>query len=460
MALNRRDFLKTGITAGSLLGMHGLLNRPALAEPGLIRGVGNDRGGYGNLKKTKSRNTGEELLALPEGFSYTVFGKTGDKMSDGYPTPSAHDGMAAVMLRGNIRLIRNHEVRNDPAKITAFGNPNTAYDRKGGGGTTTLDVNPVTRELVRDFVSLNGTIVNCAGARTPWGTWISMEETTAGSGKSLVYHKDTEQGGGYDKEHGYCFEVSFFDDQVAKPVPLNALGRFVHEAGAVDPSTDIVYLTEDHANSGFYRFLPNVPTKLAEGGRLQMARIKDRPKLDTRTGLKAGETLLVDWVDIEDPDPKNAWEDESAVYKQGLEQGGATFARLEGCWYAEGCVFINSTNGGPAKKGQIFRYRPRGNQSGELTMLFESPGAEVLDMPDNMCVSPRGGLVICEDGPGTNYLRGLTQDGFLFDFALNTLNESEFAGACFSPDGETLLCNIQNPGLTLAIWGPWSKGSL
>ena len=93
-------------------------------------------------------------------------------------------------------------------------------------------------------------------------------------------------------------------------------------------------------------------------------------------------------------------------------------------------------------------------------MIFESPSADVLELPDNIVVTPGGGLILCEDGDGENFLRGLTQRGEIFDFALNVLNDSEFAGSTFSPDDETLFVNIQTPGITLAIWGPWEKGAL
>lgn len=455
--IDRRSLLKTGFVGG-LVGVQGLLLRPALAASALRRDFGNDTVGYGALKPTASKNTGETLLALPEGFTYTVLGKVGSKMSDGHLTPAAHDGTAAMNHRGKIRLIRNHEVRNEPAKAEVVGNPANAYDPLGGGGTTTLEIDPVTRELVRDFVSLGGTLVNCAGGRTPWGTWISCEETTAGQGKSKVYHKDTNQGGGYAKEHGFNFEVKFSDDEAHPAVPLVEMGRFVHEAIAVDPSTGIVYQTEDHGSAGFYRFLPNVQGNLAEGGKLQMAKVKGKDLVDSRKKQAKGQSYEIEWVDIKNPNPSNAWENELAVANQGRENGAMTFARLEGAWYADGAIFLNSTNGGDAGKGQVWKYQPKGEKLGDLTLLFESPGAEVLDMPDNLCVTPRGALVVCEDGDGTNYVRGLSKDGVLFDFSLNLFNNSEFTGATFSPDGETLFFNIQNPGMTFAVWGPWARG--
>lgn len=457
--MDRRDFLKSSAALG-LFGVQGFLARPALASSALRRDAGNRISGYGNLVPKESENTGEKLLALPSDFKYTVFGKVGDKLDDGHVTPGLHDGMAAWMHKGKVRLIRNHELRNKPQKGINIGSAESTYDETAGGGTTTLDVDPVTRTVTRSFVSLSGTMVNCAGGRTPWGTWISCEETTCGSGKGRVYHKDKEQDGGYSKEHGYNFEVSFLSDECAVATPIKEMGRFVHEAVAVDPSTGIVYQTEDHGSAGFYRFIPEVPTQLHSGGRLEMVKVVGSNRLDTRRGQTPGVTYRIEWVLINEPDPKNAFEDELAVAKQGWEKGAAIFGRLEGAWYADGNIYLNSTDGGNAKKGQIWRYRPQGLASGELTLLFESPSADILDKPDNLCVSPRGGLVVCEDGDGTNFVRGLAPDGLLFDFALNLYNESEFAGATYSPNGDTLFVNMQNPGLTLAIWGPWERGVL
>jgi secreted PhoX family phosphatase len=460
---SRRDFLRrSAALAGATLiapSLSGLVacSRGVVPEgtPGTAyRRASLGRGGYGPL-----RVAGAEL-ELPEGFSYSVLSFNGKPMSDGTPTPGAFDGMAAFPLpNGNVRLIRNHENRDAPDTAAAKGDPRTAYDPRGGGGTTSLEVRigkDGTAELVRDFVSLNGTIVNCAGGPTPWGSWLSCEESVAG------------RASGWGREHGYIFEVPAASESPVAPVPLKAMGRFVHEAVAVDRETGIVYETEDRTpTAGFYRFIPAAPGKLAAGGRLQMLAIDGRPNYDTGTGQKIGARLPVRWVDIAEPDPRDD-ENPTAIFDQGFALGGARFARLEGCWYGDRSIYFHATNGGDAEVGQVWRYRPTSADRGDLALVFESPSREVLDYPDNITVSPRGGIVICEDGEGEQYLRGLTSEGAIFDLGRNVLNEAEFAGACFSPDGRVLFVNIMGSTLdsgteqsrTLAIRGPWERGAL
>lgn len=442
MKLDRRDLLKGAAALGAASGLGGL-NARMFLDPGLWgREIAQDRGGYGPISPVAAQGTGERMLSLPSGFQYVAIGRTGKMMSDGRPTPPLHDGMAAFEHNGMVRLIRNHEVRSAPGQWIA----DPGYDPKAGGGTTTLDVDPDTRQIVRDFVSISGTMVNCAGGPTPWNTWVTCEETVVG--------KDQ----GYDEHHGYCLEVPVEADGPVEAVPLREMGRFVHEAVAVDPATDIVYQTEDRTQSGFFRFIPNERKNLKAGGKLQMLAVKDRPRLDTRTGQTAMRDMECVWVDIDRPDPPNCGP--STLYEEGVSKGGATFARLEGCWWGNGHVYINATNGGDRRLGQVWSYRPTGDDTGVLRLIFESPSSEMLQAPDNICVSPQGNLVICEDGGGEQHLRGLTPEGTIFTFAKNILNGSEFAGATFSPDGRTLFVNIQSPGITLAIWGPWEKGIL
>lgn len=420
--------------------------------------------GYGELIPTATKNTGETFLSLPKGFEYNVFGKIGDPMTDGRKTPGAHDGMATFKVGGELRVVRNHEVSNRRLPIPGSGiGASNHYDETAGGGTTTMIIDPKTRTLKRDFVSLSGTLINCAGGPTPWGSWISCEETTMGP--TVRVDSRGNKTAGFAKPHGYCFEVPASANAPVTPVPLKAMGRFVHEAIAVDRKTGIVYLTEDYGTAGFYRFLPQRAKRLAEGGTLQMLRVKGSPEYDTRKGQKAGTVLNVDWVTIDNPDPESADTDEMAVSKQGIAKGAAKFARLEGIWAAkDGRIYFDSTSGGDARAGQIWLYEAVSRDEGRLTLLFESPSREILDMPDNICLRPKSDMLfICEDsdykevdGKPENYVRILTPDGRIADFAKNITagrEASEFAGSVFSPDGKTLFLNLQTVGATFAIWG-------
>jgi secreted PhoX family phosphatase len=411
----------------------------------------------GPLIPTASLNTRQTVLALPKDFQYTVLGKTGTSMWDGNRTPPAHDGMAAFQVNGELRLVRNHEVNNQTGSTGAAIGANP-YDKSAAGGTTTLVINPRTREVVRDFVSLSGTLVNCAGGPTPWNSWISCEETVLG--RTRYKNEDGQDQGGFEQHHGYCFEVPAASDKPVVPVPLKAMGRFVHEALAVDPQSGIVYLTEDKGASGFYRFIPKTQGALAAGGRLQMLALRDHPNFDTRTNQKQGASLPVTWVDIPDPDPAAAELDNKAVFKQGISAGAATFDRLEGCLYGRGKIFFTSTSGGDRKLGQVWEYDPAAGKGGALTLLFEPTDAAVMNMPDNLCLTGAGNLMICEDNSTSVHLQLLTRRAEVVTFARNVLPDyetKEFAGVTFSPDGQTLFVNMQVPGLTLAIWGPWNQ---
>jgi secreted PhoX family phosphatase len=141
---------------------------------------------------------------------------------------------------------------------------------------------------------------------------------------------------------------------------------------------------------------------------------------------------------------------------EARNKGAALFTRGEGAWYGNGLVYFVCSNGGDVRQGQVFAYNPDNNT---VTLVVESRNADELNAPDNITVAPFGDLFICEDGTGVEYVHGVNQRGELYQFAANAFRDggSEFAGVCFSPDGKTMFVNIQSPGLTMAIWGPWNR---
>jgi secreted PhoX family phosphatase len=441
-------------------------------------------------------------LHLPPGFCYRSFHDTDIDttttppvtLPDGTILPGRHDGMGAFRARhGKVWLVRNHEVNGPGA---AFG-PNPAgpddapYDSMAQGGTTTSLV--TTRGEVLDaFTSLNGTQMNCSGGRMPWGSWITCEETVNGPDVGADFTGASNVG--LTQRHGFIFEVPAGGKSNRQPIV--AAGRFAHEAAAYSPREGIVYLTEDNFGfpSGLYRYKPpRNPMRtgcLEDGGCLQMLRVVGVPNAHLEATQVNGASYKVDWVDIDDPNPTFPYTPGSPaptanndaivhVGNQGRAQGAAHFSRLEGASYTKGKIYFTSTQGGgPAEPGpdtsagygkgagQIWSYDPRWKR---LTCEYQSPGTATLELPDNITSrTEHGTIVICEDGPVENYVRGLTQRGELFDIALNQLVGNvppnaprygeEFAGATFSPDGQTLFVNIQaSKGVTFAIWGPWGR---
>ncbi|MGI9544862.1 MAG: alkaline phosphatase PhoX, partial [Cyclobacteriaceae bacterium] len=224
--------------------------------------------------------------------------------------------------------------------------------------------------------------------------------------------------------------------------------------------------TEDMHDGMIYRFIPQVPGKLHEGGKLQALAIKEIPSCDTRNWeeleserFPVSKDLDVHWIDLEDIDSPN-----SDLRFRGFDAGAARFARGEGMWFGDNEIYFVCTNGGTTQTGQIFRYTPspfegqaQENKSpGKLTLFAEPNDSEIVQNCDNLTVAPWGDLLLCEDR-GTPFLIGVTPKGSFYKIAKQVGFNSEFAGVTVAPNGKTVFINIQHAGLTLAIEGPWDK---
>ena len=457
---------------------------------------------YGPTAPVNDQITGLPLVELPAGFSYKSYGWRGDVMSDGLPTPAAHDGMGVVAQRRvgrstEIILVRNHELStsSNAANIIGAGRSNVA---KWDVGTTGVNyqvggnTNVVWRDghFVASYASFGGINRPCAGGSSNWGSWLSNEEIRSNNVSST------------GKKHGYVFEVPADTSlTAANPNPIVAMGRMAHEASALDLRTGFWYLTEDQGNANtLYRFRPSNLSgglnTLHAGGLLQGLAVRGIRNRDLRDPSQCQE-FQCEWVDIADPDQDGATlavagvgnVSASGPYRQAYANGAAIFGATEGCWVANGVVFFTdkqvSTN--PARAGRIWALDL---DTMVLKAIFVSNSLQVGNSPDNLCVSPRGGVLFCEDGgtsgPGSQpaitsqHLKALLPNGSSYSFAKHNYNftraqldaagkpnapagnnrNSEWAGSVFSPDGRVLFVNLYSPGITLAITGPWERGNL
>ncbi|MFJ3703431.1 MULTISPECIES: alkaline phosphatase PhoX [unclassified Streptomyces] len=455
-SVSRRLATRRQVLAGSAATAASVAFTGAFTE--LFSGTADARGhsGYGPLVPDP-----DGLLDLPKGFRYRVLSREGDPLRSGEGlVPSNHDGMAAFAgSAGRVHLVRNHENRVT-GKIAVPTVEGLTYDPMGKGGCTALELDG--RGNVRgERVAIAGTAVNCAGGPTPWNTWLTCEETEDKAGTN-----------GYTKDHGFVFEVDGADPRRTGAVPLTAMGRFQHEAVAIDPRNGIVYETEDAFEKPFglfYRFLPEKPLggrgSLRAGGALEAMRVPGVPDLSVIQ--ETGATFdRIEWVPV--PDPQAA---ETPIRHQDFGAKGITHAqKLEGCYWGGSSVyfvssFAHSSEGSAADHfGQVWRYEPKRRRL-TLVIVF-GPDTDVQlpgESPDNICLAAGGGLMVCEDGGGAQHVLGVTRRGEVYAMARGRQNIGtdedpewgEFAGVTFSPDGATMFVNCYTPGTTFAVTGPW-----
>ncbi|OLS96290.1 Tat pathway signal sequence domain protein [Pseudonocardia sp. CNS-004] len=433
MALSRRAFLRRSAAGVLLAGGTDVLE--VAAPPA----------GYGPLVDDP-----QGRLALPEGFGYAVVTEAGvTSLETGEPTPRNHDGTGAFAAPGGgTVLVLNHEIREGAGTELAVPHRDGLVYDPGAAGGCTIVTTDARGGRVAERVGIAGTSTNCAGGVTPWGTWLTCEETEARAGER-----------GYERDHGYVFEVDPFDRAaLVDPRPVKALGRYSHEALAMDPVTGDIYLTEDASrpNGLVYRWVsPGV--RVGRGvlrglgptdGALTAMRCTDeagRHVDDLSRASAPGTTYAVEWVDVPDRDAR----DESV--RTQFDDGRVTRARkLEGAWWGNGGAYIVSSFSS-GHRGQVWFYDPRRST---FTLRLRFTGDDDGDGPDNISVSPYGGVILAEDGDGTNHLVAAAEDGTTFRLARSE-HGGEFTGPVFSADGRVLFANVQVPGTMFAISGPW-----
>lgn len=334
---------------------------------------------------------------------------------------------------GRWALMRNHELGKSARSMSPLHGrqrpPKEAYDARSHGGVTRVVLDAQGKVLSSNLV-LAGTSRNCAGGMSPWG-WLSCEESV-------------------EPDHGHVFLCPIEAAHVQAPRRIDAYGRFLHEAVAIDPDDHAAYLTEDRADGCLYRFVPRDRELPFGAGKLQAMAVVGRARFKLGAELPPNAEFRLHWVDV----PAKEGNTDNLRYA-AQERGAAVVTRGEGIWRLRDGFAFTSTSGGPLASGQIFHLRPA-RDGGNLRLIAQANDQRVLDMPDNLTVTPWGDLLVCEDNLRAPFVRLVTRRGRVLPFAFNRATKSEFAGVCFSPDGSLLFVNIQEQNLTLAIEGPWS----
>jgi secreted PhoX family phosphatase len=499
MPISRREMLTGGAAASVGLTVAGVL--PSLAEPAAAAPASDAHrpgGSSGGRPFPPLQDDPNGILALPAGFSYKIVTREGETdLSFGQgKTPGYHDGTGVVAAGHNrLTIIQNHELTPN---LSAFGVQHiagTVYDpgASNAGGCTVITTDGGGARTA-EWVGISGTVRNCAGGVAPWGSWLTCEETFINAGATWTAGGQT---GTYEKNHGYVFEVLQADSAHQLPKPIKAFGRFEHEALAVDSNLKHVYLSEDAGGpSGlFYRWTAPDGMRLRAGvanllgdtaGKLEAMQIRLDdgsivPDVAYITSAQLGRPFKVTWIEVPDRDAV------SKTIRTQFADGTVTRGKkFEGVWSTgRGAYIVNSfafgANDLPADAtkhdGMVWFYDYSDQTITLVTYFPHNPAAETegpfpkyadlsFDGPDNVTVTPWGTLILAEDGVRANHVLSAVPGGPTYAVARNQLSNgtsngaptySEFTGPTFAPDGKVLFVNIQVPGITLAITGPWEK---
>ena len=457
--IDRRAFLKSAAAGTGGLALAGPLQAFAAAGAGAAPADGRGHGGrprardYGPLSPVVDNTTGEEILALPAGFQYWSLGDVGSPMADGLPTPPAHDGMAAFRWGRKIRLVRNHEVRG---ASPAFGGGGTAYDPDAGGGNTIVEFDPRNPSQPRTWGVLAGTSTNCAGGATPWQTWLTCEETVEVLGKP----------------HGYVFEVPARAEGFQQATPIPSMGRFAHEAVAVEPGTNIVYLTEDAgATSGFYRHVP-ASTRAVRWpvAACRRSRSWAPPTPTSARGSRPAPASRSSGSTSRSPMPTSPTGRPCSVRPPPVAPRRSAGSRARGTRRPTGRSTSTRRTGAPPAPARC----GRGTGSAGASTSSSSTNRRRPTCCSSRTTSRSARAVACccartltgsasrscggsPATAGCTTSRPTSVPGTI-PGSTTPRSWDEFAGATFLDDW--LFVNIQTPGVTLAITGPWRDGPL
>jgi uncharacterized protein len=457
--ISRRSFVR-GAVAATLVSAGGGLTALGARE---AQGKPTQRvEGYGPLVPMGA-------LALPRGFSYKVISQQGDPMDDGNLTPGIFDGMGAFPgPEGSTILIRNHENRRRVGEASVIVAPELRYDGDPtyNAGNTKLVVDE-NLNVVQDFAILGGTDTNCAGG-VVGDSWYTCEEVVNRGATGL--------------KHGYNFVIPAYASGPVKAVPQPQQGRMAHEA--VAELDGILYETEDRSISAdalngvigaaFYRFVPDSPGVFEGSGTLEALKLSEEFRANMNKYPVVGKPYPVEWVTIDYPDHEDDTDDRrereagfTPTRIQAQDKGAAIFDREEGIWVGGGKVYFDCTSGGAANLGQVFEFDPVNQR---ITLIYESTDMATLENPDNIVIVPKtGDIFLQEDGEVEDFVRGLTPEGKIYDFAKAITNNTEFCGGSFSPNGTVFFLNQQGArgslpagplnrnAVTYAITGPFSR---